>query len=234
MADEKYLSTLSGPELDAALRAAVNVRSTVRSELKTAKESGEFDGPIGPQGIQGPAGILEVPGQIQDFASSAMVGAPSFNNYNSFNTPLISGINGSKSCGISTFPAGFWTYQMFMLGSSDLPAILVRRVDPESGYVAEELEWINPPMDPETEYRTIERFSGKPVYKKHFSLNNVTGKKEIFLGNGTRAISVRGNDNSGALIPGPQYTVDANPGDIIVDFGDLLVNAEIEVSYIKI
>jgi hypothetical protein len=44
MADNKYYSQLSGKELDAALRAAANVESTVRDELQKAKDSGMFDG----------------------------------------------------------------------------------------------------------------------------------------------------------------------------------------------
>ena len=44
MADGKYVSTLSGPELDAALREVLEVKTTVRTELQAAKDSGEFNG----------------------------------------------------------------------------------------------------------------------------------------------------------------------------------------------
>lgn len=44
-------------------------------------------------------------------------------------------------------------------------------------------EWINPPMDLNTEYRTTERYMGKPVYKKLVALGSAPstkGTKEIF------------------------------------------------------
>lgn len=48
---EKYFSTLTGKELDDALKAALNVKSTIQTELQTAKDSGEFDGPPGEDGM---------------------------------------------------------------------------------------------------------------------------------------------------------------------------------------
>lgn len=164
MADEKYLSTLSGPELDAALRAATTVKEKVRAELQYAKDSGEFDGPQGIQGLQGPAGVLEVPGQIQDFESAAAVAGPSFNYYASYSTPLIEGVDDSKICGVTTLPANLWRYQMFLLGYSDLPTMLLRRLDEFNN--PEDLEWVNPPMELGVEYRTVRRYMGESVYTK--------------------------------------------------------------------
>lgn len=236
MADEKYLSTLSGPELDAALRAATTVTATVRSELQIAKDSGEFDGPQGIQGLQGPMGTLGQAGQIQDFDSAAAVAGPSFNYYANFSTPLIEGINGSKICGVTTLPAGYWTYQIFLLGNADSPSMLMRRIDTESGNVAEELEWVNPPMDEvDVEYRTIERFCGKPVYKRHFSLTDVTGVWSQHLDtDGTyKIINVQGYDHNGALIGGKTHPVDTELSTVTIDFGSLQYDVEIEVSYIK-
>lgn len=168
MADGKYQSTLSGPELDAALRAAVTVKEKVRSELQYAKDSGEFDGPQGIQGIQGPMGVLGQAGQIQDFESAAAVAGPSFNYYANFSTPLIEGVNGSKICGVTTLPANLWRYQLFLLGYSDLPTILMRRLEEDN--TPEELEWVNPPMELGVEYRTNRRHNGKAVYTKRISV----------------------------------------------------------------
>lgn len=41
----------------------------------------------------------------------------------------------------------------------------------------EELEWLNPPMIPDTEYRTAEKWNGKPVYTVLLDLE--AGQSEI-------------------------------------------------------
>ena len=60
--------------------------------------------------------------------------------------------------------------------STDYPGCYYRMV---SGVV----EWFNPPMTINTEYRTTERHCGKPVYKQLFSLgvlSSTTGKTEYY------------------------------------------------------
>ena len=50
------------------------------------------------------------------------------------------------------------------LESKDYPGCYYRTVDGET-------EWINPPMNGDVEYRTTERFQGKPVYIKQIVMN---------------------------------------------------------------
>lgn len=67
-------------------------------------------------------------------------------------------------------------------------------------------EWINPPMFLGIEYRTTERYMGKPVYVKAIdfgALPNTTKKHvDIDNQNHARAIRVSGLLNNGATIPG--------------------------------
>ena len=57
-------------------------------------------------------------------------------------------------------------------------------------------EWVNPPMVPDVEYRTTERYNGKPVYVKLIdfgTLPNTSYKNVLFYSNDTsRPISVVG------------------------------------------
>lgn len=73
-------------------------------------------------------------------------------------------------------------------------------------------EWINPPMVLGTEYRTTERYKGKPVYKKVFSYTVATAVtatntyKEVSIPHGVTNISELSSwsvhsTSSGALLP---------------------------------
>lgn len=44
--------------------------------------------------------------------------------------------------------------------------------------VWESWEWVNPPLETGVEYRTIERFNGKPVYVKHIDLGTLPASSE--------------------------------------------------------
>lgn len=48
-------------------------------------------------------------------------------------------------------------YVDYPTNSQEYPGCYYRTID-------DEIEWLNPPMELETEYRTSERFDGKPVY----------------------------------------------------------------------
>ncbi len=64
-----------------------------------------------------------------------------------------------------------------------------------------EWEWVNPPMLPDVEYRTTERYMGKPVYTKLISCGELVNNKTVavcVIGNekiirGVAAIEGRGN-----------------------------------------
>lgn len=62
-----------------------------------------------------------------------------------------------------------------------------------------EWEWLNPPMVPNTEYRTTERYNGDPVYVKSFEMELTAG--------GSESIST-GINNSNSTIIGISYTFD--------------------------
>lgn len=67
-------------------------------------------------------------------------------------------------------------------------------------------EWVNPPMLLGVEYRTTERYKGKPVYVKAVDFgalpNTTTKHVDIDNKNHARAIRVSGLLNNGATIPG--------------------------------
>lgn len=46
-----------------------------------------------------------------------------------------------------------------------------RRYSADNGATWRPWEWVNPPMEPGNEYRTTERWNGKPVYRKLVTLN---------------------------------------------------------------
>ena len=55
--------------------------------------------------------------------------------------------------------ASFFSYGIIGIGSSLFEMARL-------GGTWQDIEWVNPPMQPGTEYRTTERYLGKPVYKK--------------------------------------------------------------------
>lgn len=68
-----------------------------------------------------------------------------------------------------------------------------------------EWEWVNPPMVVGVEYRTAERWKGKPVYAKAVDLGTLparSGLKSVLIGGGASAIvSVTGTTSGGSAIP---------------------------------
>lgn len=50
-------------------------------------------------------------------------------------------------------------------------------------------EWVNPPMKLGIEYRTTERYNGKPVYKRAVNIGDITGNgKSTFASNGATTV----------------------------------------------
>ena len=50
-------------------------------------------------------------------------------------------------------------------------------------------EWVNPPVIPGVEYRTTERYNGKPVYKRAVNIGDITDKgTSTFANNGAGTI----------------------------------------------
>lgn len=63
------------------------------------------------------------------------------------------------------------------------PGLICRQAFAKSGGVQfAEWEWVNPPMDLNTEYRTTERYMRKPVYVKMVNLGEGTNGKTVNVG----------------------------------------------------
>ena len=78
------------------------------------------------------------------------------------------------------------------LPSTDYPGCYYRTVDGVT-------EWVNPPMQPNTEYRTTERFYGCPVYKKLVTLGKAPAAGSTATIDGGHGIS------------GIKYAISADP-----------------------
>lgn len=115
-----------------------------------------------------------------------------------------------------------------------VPGIIIQRIINSEGVSA--WEWLNPPMVEGVEYRTAERFLGKPVYQK---VVNCTG-----LPSGTSAQPVYKNFNYGVAnvsIPisakGILYTVEGYPYPIpgvVSAFSDTMVAIDIGLTLANI
>lgn len=101
------------------------------------------------------------------------------------------------------------------------------RIDPESG----EKEWINPPVITGIEYRTTERWNGKPVYKKNVwlgSLPNTDVMAVKVAANYDKIVSISGyaiNNNDKMYYPFP-IIIDTSitPSAAIVRIEDVALN----------
>lgn len=80
-------------------------------------------------------------------------------------------------------------------------------------------EWVNPPMQIGVEYRTTERYLGKPVYVKSIDLGVLpsNSSKEVSIGvdNIENVISVSGTSSNGFAFPVPLHGSDGSI-DVIV------------------
>ena len=82
--------------------------------------------------------------------------------------------------------------------STEYPGCYYRMV---SGVV----EWVNPPILPGVEYRTTERYQGKPVYVKlvnFYELPNATAKSKNFpIKNNGQLLECKGFVSGGGVLP---------------------------------
>lgn len=104
-------------------------------------------------------------------------------------------------------------------------------------------EWENPPMRIDTEYRTIKRFRGKPVYTLYFYYGNLPNatRTDVEYGDAScRAISAIGLTNGNDVIP---YENNAGSGVKVNAFNNIIrtettidrsgVSAHFTVEYFK-
>ena len=110
--------------------------------------------------------IPEILDPVQSFSDASAfleVAYPSFNSYVNWSTDLTE-YEGTTIMGVTTLPAGYRRVQFALDGHTNPVSILTRAIDNEVDWHSE-WEWLNPPMDQDVEYRTMERFNGKPVYR---------------------------------------------------------------------
>lgn len=73
-------------------------------------------------------------------------------------------------------------------GAMTAPFMAIRKSS-DSGATWSEWEYVNPPMILGEEYRTTERYNGKPVYKRAVNIGDITGKgTSTFANNGAGTI----------------------------------------------
>lgn len=152
MAD--YYSSLTGPDIDAA--------------LARAKAGGEIDTLLAGKAPAG-YGLGESQGR---FVTNTSVDTLTKNGW----YYLYDGVTGGPS-GLSIYHAtlfvsssrsDFTKVQRLILATSGLQGYELRRVYNDTAWLP--WEWVNPPMIVGTEYRTTERYLGKPVYVKAVSV----------------------------------------------------------------
>lgn len=103
--------------------------------------------------------------------------------------------------------------QRLILATSGLQGYELRRVYNDTAWLP--WEWVNPPMAAGVEYRTTERYHGKPVYCKLVDFGNLPNNTYKNVAHGISnlqlAISVSGESNGDNLI-GNMYITYVNIG----------------------
>lgn len=195
MAD--YYSSLTGPDIDAAL-----TRAKAGGEIDTLLAGKAPDGyGLGKTAYGTNAGTLA---NIDTYVENGWWRFDVVGAYDAI------GVSANHS--VLRVDAGRTIVQTLFLDSYD--AVVTRRkIATESAWG--EWEWVNSPMVVGTEYRTTERYHGKPVYCKLVDFGNLPNNtyKDVAHGisNLQRAISVFGESNGDNLI-GNMYITYVNIG----------------------
>ncbi len=195
MAD--YHSSLTGPEIDAAL-----ARSKAGGEIDTLLAGKAPAGyGLGNTAYGTNAGTLA---NIDTYVENGWLRFDVVGTYDAI------GVSANHS--VLRVDAGRTIVQTLFLSSYD--AVVTRRkIATESAW--RDWEWVNPPMVVGTEYRTTERYHGKPVYCKLVDFGNLPNNtyKDVAHGisNLQLAISVSGESNGDNLI-GNMYITYVNIG----------------------
>ena len=136
------------------------VEDRLDSVLMQAKESGLFDGPPGKDGADGAVGADGQDGVTPNL----QIGTVTTLDAGSSATAAISGTTEAPLLNLG-IPKGY------DIGSesTEYPGCYYRIVDSET-------EWLNPPLLPGIEYRTTERYNGKPVYVKMVDIGTAATK----------------------------------------------------------
>lgn len=81
---------------------------------------------------------------------------------------------------------------------------VARRFSEDGGVTWSELEFENPPMQLDVEYRTTERWNGKPVYTKLidcYNLPDIGTEKTVTHNTGGKMIAITGHLSTGDVLP---------------------------------
>ena len=214
MADDDYIHQYSGEEIDAGITAAGGaVRYDLAQSLTTTQQAqarGNINAAPGGYGLGGNAKNLTADDNIDDCKTTGWymwdwnpanqpAGLPDAAKYHVGLMRVEAATVGSgDACQTIYFPKSTGT-----VNTGD--QCTIQRMGVISG-AWNPFEWINPPLALGVEYRTTERYLGKPVYVKLINVgtlpNNAT--KSVSIGDGVQyLISAYGNDlQTGQIIPG--------------------------------
>lgn len=113
--------------------------------------------------------------------------------------------------------------QFYFPGISNFTGHCIRTFD---GITWTPWEWVNPPMDLGIEYRTMERYLGKPVYVKAINFgalpNNTTKNVSLNIDNPEYLVGIWGNSNKNINIPSNNFGGGMADGNIVAIWTNLL------------
>ncbi len=206
MPDDYYVSQYSGEEIDALLGSASKgvVRYDAAQTLTDAqKQQARKNIAAAPDGYGLGGHAVSPPNNSIDDAKETglylcgpgYIGAPSGHTYIVYGTVL------SMKRADNSVIQVYWSEASSNISGS--PLNLVRRFDGTKWYP---WEWVNPPMVSGIEYRTTERYAGKPVYVQLVNfgaLGNATTKSvDVAIENVDKIPVLGGTALEVPLIPG--------------------------------
>lgn len=227
MPDDYYVSKYSGEEIDALLGGAG--KGTVRydaAQSLTDAQKAQARGNIAaaPDGYGLGSEYAKVITNWDDAKENGI-----------YKGPAPSGIGGGTIIGV-TFSNSI-VYKVQIIYPDGIPNCSAQREMPANG-IWTAWEWVNPPMQLGIEYRTTERYLGKPVYVKVVDCGNLpaSGLKNIAHGIANcKPIHVYGEMSNGNTLPyavGTNYYISADGGCIQIyvtgDLSDQTVKATIK------
>lgn len=199
MADDDYIHQYSGEEIDAGITAAGKAVRYDQAQSLTAAQQTQARGNIGaaPNGYGLGSKYAKITTNWDDAKESGI-----------YSGPAPSGIGSGTILGV-TFSNGE-IYKVQIVYPDAHSNCSAQREMPANGTWGE-WEWVNPPMSPGVEYRTTERYLGKPVYTMAFSfgaLPNASDKVVAMPGTDTtcKIIEIHGYASNEMTLPGVSGT----------------------------
>ena len=111
-------------------------------------------------------------------------------------------------------------------GLNPQASIAVRKSTDNGDGAWGEWEWFNPPMELGVEYRTTERYLGKPVYVKAINFgalpNNTTKNVSLNIDNPEYLVGIWGNSNKNISIPSNNFGGGIGAGNIVTIWTNLI------------